>query len=230
MSQTGARVLVIDDEPAILRILKSTLKAAGYRVETAENGSDAVRLVARQAPDLILLDLGLPDLDGKDVIQTLRAWTSVPIVVLSARHDQAERITALDLGADDYVTKPFHMGELQARLRTALRRAARGDDARRSYAARGLEIDFERRLVRVRGRDVRLTRKEFDLLACLAYQGGQIVTHKQLLAAGWGGGVTDTQFARVYIGQIRQKLESDPSAPGFILTESGIGYRLVAED
>ena len=150
--------------------------------------------------------------------------------MLSARHDEAERIAALDLGADDYVTKPFHMGELQARIRTALRRAARSDEARRGYTARDLQIDFERRQVKVRGRDVRLTRKEFDLLACLARQGGQIVTHKQLLAAGWGPGVTDTQFARVYIGQIRQKLEGDPSAPGFILTESGIGYRLVAED
>jgi len=230
VSEVGALVLVIDDEPAILRILKSTLRAAGYRVETAETGSDAVRLVAGQSPDLILLDLGLPDLDGKDVIESLRAWTQVPIVVLSARHDEGERIAALDLGADDYVTKPFHMGELQARIRTALRRAARSDEARQRYAARDLQIDFERRQVKVRGRDVRLTRKEFDLLACLARQGGQIVTHKQLLAAGWGPGVTDTQFARVYIGQIRQKLEGDPSAPGFILTESGIGYRLVAED
>ena len=230
MSETGALVLVVDDEPAIVRILKSTLKAAGYRVETAETGSEAVRLVARQSPNLILLDLGLPDLDGKDVIEALRAWTQAPIVVLSARHDEAERIAALDLGADDYVTKPFHMGELQARIRTALRRAARSEEARQVYAARDLQIDFERRLVKVRGRDVRLTRKEFDLLACLARQGGQIVTHKQLLAAGWGPGVTDTQFARVYIGQIRQKLEGDPSAPGFILTESGIGYRLVAED
>ena len=230
MSETGALVLVVDDEPAIVRILKSTLKAAGYRVETADTGSEAVRLVARQSPNLILLDLGLPDLDGKDVIEALRAWTQAPIVVLSARHDEAERIAALDLGADDYVTKPFHMGELEARIRTALRRAARTDDTRRVYAARDLQIDFERRLVKVRGRDVRLTRKEFDLLACLARQGGQIVTHKQLLAAGWGPGVTDTQFARVYIGQIRQKLEGDPSAPGFILTESGIGYRLVAED
>lgn len=230
MSESGALVLVVDDEPAILRILKSTLKAAGYGVETAETGSEAVRMVARLSPDLILLDLGLPDLDGKDVIESLRAWTHVPLVVLSARHDEAERIAALDLGADDYVTKPFHMGELQARIRTALRRAARSDEARRGYAARDLQIDFERRQVKVRGRDVRLTRKEFDLLACLARQGGQIVTHKQLLAAGWGPGVTDTQFARVYIGQIRQKLEGDPSAPGFILTESGIGYRLVAED
>ncbi len=230
MSDAGARVLIVDDEPAILRILKSTLKAAGHQVETAETGSEAVRLVARQSPDLILLDLGLPDLDGKDVLQSIRAWTLVPIVVLSARHDETERIAALDLGADDYVTKPFHMGELQARIRTALRRAARREDSPVGYAVRDLQIDFERRLVRVRGQDVRLTRKEFDLLACLARQGGQIVTHKQLLAAGWGPGVTDTQFARVYIGQIRQKLEGDPSAPGYILTESGIGYRLVADD
>jgi two-component system KDP operon response regulator KdpE len=223
-------VLVIDDEPAILKVLKSTLAAAGHEVETADNGSEAVRSVARRPPDVILLDLGLPDLDGKDVIQSLRQWTQAPIVVLSARHDQTERIAALDLGADDYVTKPFHMGELEARLRTALRHAARREGGPSVYDARGLQIDFERRLVKVQGADVRLTRKEYDLLVCLARHAGQVVTHRQLLGAGWGGAVTDTQFVRVYIRQLRQKLEADSSAPGYILTESGIGYRLLTED
>jgi two-component system KDP operon response regulator KdpE len=230
VNESGIRVLVIDDEPAILRVLKSTLTAAGHDVETAETGSEALRAVARRSPDVILLDLGLPDLDGKDALVSLREWTQAPIIVLSARHDQEERIAALDLGADDYVTKPFHMGELQARMRTALRHAARRDRVATAYASRGLQIDFERRVVEVRGREVRLTRKEFDLLTCLARHAGQIVTHKQLLAAGWGAAVTDSQFVRVYIGQLRQKLETDPSAPGFILTESGIGYRLLTEE
>ena len=226
----GVRVLVIDDEPAILKVLQSTLRAAGHEVDTAATGAEAVRLVARHSPDLILLDLGLPDVDGKDVIQSLRSWSDAPIVVLSARHDQTERIAALDLGADDYITKPFHMGELQARLRTALRHAARRGSTPSTFSARGLQIDFERRLVKVRGREVRLTRKEFDLLSCLARQAGQVVTHKQLLAAGWAPGITDTQFVRVYIAQLRQKLEGNASERGFILTESGIGYRIMTDE
>jgi two-component system KDP operon response regulator KdpE len=230
MTDLGARILVIDDEPAILRVLKSTFAAAGHEVETAETGSEAVRAVARRSPDVILLDLGLPDLDGKEVIESLRKWTQAPIIVLSSRHDPNERIAALDLGADDYITKPFHMGELQARLRTALRHASRRDGAATTYSGRGLRVDFERRVVEVAGQEVRLTRKEFDLLTCLARHAGQVVTHRQLLAAGWGNAVSDTQFVRVYIGQLRQKLESDPSAQGFILTESGVGYRLITDD
>lgn len=230
MTGSNPRVLVVDDEKPILRVLKSTLVTSGLEVITAETGAAALQLIAQSSPDVILLDLGLPDLDGKKVIQALREWTETPVVVLSARHEENERISALDLGADDYVTKPFHMGELQARLRTALRHAERRRRGASSYSGQGLHVDFERRIVRLMGQEVHLTRKEFNLLSCLASHAGQVVTHKQLLAAGWGGAMTDTQFVRVYVGQIRQKLEVDPSAPALILTEPGIGYRLRADD
>ena len=230
MTASNPRVLVIDDELSILRVLKSTLVASGLEVMTAPSGSAALQAVAQSVADVIVLDLGLPDMDGKEVIQALREWTKAPIVVLSARHDEEERIAALDPGADDYVTKPFHMGELQARLRTALRHAERQNRDASTYSGRGLDIDFERRVVRVLRQEVDLTGKEYDLLSCLARHAGQVVTHKQLLAAGWGGTVTDTQFVRVYIGQIRQKLEADPGAPDLILTVPGIGYRLRTDD
>jgi two-component system, OmpR family, KDP operon response regulator KdpE len=227
---SSPRVLVIDDELPILRVLKSTLVTSGFSVTTAPSAAAALQYVAQSGADVIVLDLGLPDMDGKDVIQALREWTEAPILVLSARHDAEERIAALDLGADDYITKPFHMGELQARLRTALRHAERQSRDVSTYSGRGLEVDFERRVVKVMKQEVDLTAKEYDLLCCLARHAGQVVTHKQLLAAGWGGTVTDTQFVRVYIGQIRQKLEADSSAPDLILTEPGIGYRLRTDD
>jgi two-component system KDP operon response regulator KdpE len=230
MIGSNPRVLVIDDERPILRVLKSTLMTSGLDVITAATVAAALQLVAQSLPDVILLDLGLPDLDGKEVIRTLREWTETPIVVLSARHEEDERIDALDLGADDYVTKPFHMGELQARLRTALRHAERRRRGASSYSGKGLDVNFDERTVKVLGQEVHLTRKEYDLVSCLARHAGQVVTHKQLLAAGWGGAIGDTQFVRVYIGQIRQKLEADPSAPELILTEPGIGYRLQADD
>lgn len=229
MSEPQPTVLVIDDEAPILRILRSSLVAAGYRVAEAASGAAALAIVAQNAPDAVLLDLGLPDMDGKDVIAKLREWSDAPIVVISARHDETERIAALDEGADDYVTKPFHMGELQARLRAALRGRARRDTLK-LFRSRGLEIDFVARRVSIEGQEVKLARKEFDLLRTLAQHAGQVVTHKQLLAAGWGGANTDTQFVRVYIGQIRQKIEADPSAPKLILTEPGIGYRLIEDD
>lgn len=229
MTEAGPQILVIDDEAPIVRILKSSLSAAGYRVVTAATGREAVALLAQNTPDVVLLDLGLPDTDGKEIILKLREWSDAPIVVLSARHDESERIAALDEGADDYVTKPFHMGELQARLRAALRgRERRG--RQKTFRAGGLEIDFDKRRVAIDGQEVKLARKEFDLLCALAQHAGQVVTHKQLLAAGWGGAQSDTQFVRVYIGQLRQKLEADPSLPKLISTESGIGYRLIAED
>ena len=230
MTASNPRVLVIDDELPILRVLKSTLVTSGLDVMTAPSAAAALQAVAQSVADVIVLDLGLPDMDGKEVIQALREWTKAPIVVLSARHDEEERIAALDLGADDYITKPFHMGELQARLRTALRHAERQNRDASTYSGRGLEIDFERRVVSVLRQEVDLTAKEYDLLSCLARHAGQIVTHKQLLAAGWGGTISDTQFVRVYIGQIRQKLEADPGAPDLILTVPGIGYRLRTDD
>jgi two-component system KDP operon response regulator KdpE len=222
----GAHVLIVDDEAPIVRVLSSSLRTAGYRVSAARNGAEALSAVAQSAPDVVVLDLGLPDMDGKDVIIALRQWMDAPILVLSARHDEAERIAALDIGADDYVSKPFHMGEFQARLRAALRHRARRTSNQTEYAAAGLNIDFVKRRVSLDGEEIKLTRKEYDLLKALAQHSGQVVTHKQLLAAGWGTAVSDTQFVRVYVGQLRQKLEADPSAPRLILTEPGIGYRL----
>jgi two-component system KDP operon response regulator KdpE len=230
VSNAAPRVLVIDDEIAIQRVLKPSLGAAGFDVSSAETGGEALRAVAQNEPDLIILDLGLPDMDGKDVIASLREWTDAPILVLSARHDETERIAALDTGADDYVPKPFHMGELQARLRAALRHRQRSQTGASTFASGGLAIDFAQRRVTLAGEDIKLTRKEFDLLRTLAQHAGQVVTHKQLLAAGWGGAVSDTQFVRVYVGQLRQKLEKDPSAPRLILSEPGVGYRLVGDD
>jgi two-component system KDP operon response regulator KdpE len=227
---SGPRVLVVDDEQPILRVLESTLLTSGLEVITAETAAAALKLVAQSSPDVILLDLGLPDLDGKKVIQVLREWTETPIVVLSARHEENERINALDLGADDYVTKPFHMGELQARLRTALRHAERRRRGASNYSGQGLEVNFEHKIVKLMGEEIHLTRKEYNILSCLARHAGQVVTHEQLLAAGWGGIISDTQFVRVYVGQIRQKLEVNPGAPELILTESGIGYRLRTDD
>lgn len=228
MTTTAHRVMIVDDEAPILRVLRPSLAAAGYEVIEAENGRDALARVAQQIPDVVVLDLGLPDMDGKDVILALRKWTQVPIIVLSAREAEAERIAALDTGADDYVVKPFHTGELLARVRAALRhRQNRAELA--TYSGNGLEIDFESRHVAIGGIEVHLTRKEYDLLRTLARHAGQVVTHKQLLAAAWGGSVTDTQFVRVYIGQVRQKIERDPSNPRLILTEAGIGYRLAAD-
>jgi two-component system KDP operon response regulator KdpE len=229
VSDAAPQVLLVDDEQAIARVLHKALTAAGYRIAIAETGAQALSVVARNAPELIVLDLGLPDMDGKDVIAALREWTEAPILVLSARHDETERIAALDVGADDFVTKPFHMGELQARLRAALRHQARRRAESTEYSCRDLSIDFIKRRVTVSGEEVKLTRKEYDLLRTLAQHAGQVVTHKQLLAAGWGAAVTDTQFVRVYVGQLRQKIEEDPSAPKLILTEPGIGYRLQDE-
>lgn len=222
----SAHVLIVDDEAPIVRVLSSTLRAEGYLVSSAKTGEEALSAVAKRAPDIVVLDLGLPDMDGKDVIISLREWTDAPILVLSARHDEAERIAALDIGADDYVSKPFHMGEFQARLRAALRHTARRKANQSEYVAGALRIDFAKRRVVLDEMEIKLTRKEFDLLKALAQHAGQVVTHKQLLAAGWGTSVSDTQFVRVYVGQLRQKLEADPSAPQLIITEPGIGYRL----
>lgn len=225
---TGApRVLVVDDEPAILRFLKPALVAGGYEVAEAGSMGEAVRAIAARAPDVVVLDLGLPDGDGKDVIRKVRAWSDVPIIVLSAREREAEKIEAFDLGADDYVNKPFGVGELMARIRAALRhRSERASGAPASQLG-DLEIDHARHRVTRADQDVKLTRKEFDLLAFLARNAGKVVTHRQILAAVWGPAHTeDTQYLRVYVRQLRQKVEVDPNDPKLILTEVGIGYRV----
>jgi two-component system KDP operon response regulator KdpE len=227
---TSLRVLVVDDEPQILRFLKPSLTAAGYDVIVAATGKEALKVAVTQSPDAILLDLGLPDMDGKDVIRDLRTWSKTPILVLSARDREAEKIAALDLGADDYVNKPFGIGELTARLRTALRHAAQQASERTHLKSGALEVDILAHTVMLDGAPVRLTPKEFDLLAVLVRNSGRLLTHRQILAAVWGSAHTeDLQYLRVFIGQLRQKLKVSPEAPELILTEPGIGYRLNVE-
>jgi two-component system KDP operon response regulator KdpE len=225
------KVLVVDDEPAILRFLRPALIAGGYEVAEAASMSEAVRAIAARAPDIVVLDLGLPDGDGKDVIRKVREWSAVPIIVLSAREREAEKIEAFDLGADDYVNKPFGVGELMARIRTALRHRSEGTGGAPALHLGDLEIDHAQHRVTRAGQDVRLTRKEFDLLAFLARNTGKVVTHRQILAAVWGPAHTeDTQYLRVYVRQLRQKIEVDPNDPKLILTEVGIGYRVAQAD
>jgi two-component system KDP operon response regulator KdpE len=222
------RVLVVDDEPAIHRFLSPVLLANDYEVLKAERGSDALRHIASDAPDIVILDLGLPDMDGKDVIARVREWSDVPIIVLSARDREAEKIAALDRGADDFVNKPFGVGELMARLRAALRHRMQRNGETPIVKVSDLEIDVPRRRVTWQGAEVSLSPKEFELLAFLARHAGKVVTHRQILTAVWGPAHEhDTQYLRVYVGQLRQKIEPNPSDPRFILTEPGIGYRLL---
>jgi two-component system KDP operon response regulator KdpE len=223
----ATRILVVDDEPAIHRFLAPALAANDYEVLRADTGGEALKRIAAEAPDVVVLDLGLPDMDGKDIIGRVREWSDVPIVVLSAREREAEKIAALDRGADDFVNKPFGVGESMARLRTALRHRMQRAGETAVLRAGGLEIDIPRHRVAFDGREVSLSPKEFDLIAFLARHAGKVLTHKQILTAVWGPAhVHDTQYLRVYVGQLRQKIEPDPSDPRFLLTEPGIGYRL----
>jgi two-component system, OmpR family, KDP operon response regulator KdpE len=224
---SGERILVVDDEPQILRFLRPSLTAAGYDVITAATATEALKLATAKAPDAVLLDLGLPDLDGKEVIQRLRALSEVPIIVVSARDREVEKIAALDLGADDYIDKPFGIGELLARLRTALRHATRAAGRQTRFEAAGLLVDLAAHTVTRDGEPVRLTPKEFDLLAILVRHAGRIVTHAQILTAVWGPAHThDVQYLRVFIGQLRYKLAREREDFALIQTEPGIGYRL----
>jgi two-component system KDP operon response regulator KdpE len=221
------RVLVVDDEAAILRFLKPALEANAYTVASATTVADATRRIAAEAPDIVVLDLGLPDGDGKDVIRQVRGWSDVPIIVLSARDRETEKIEALDLGADDFVNKPFGVGELMARMRTALRHRMQRHAEVPVLKVDELEIDNLRHRVTRANEEVKLTPKEFELLSFLARHAGKVVTHRQILAAVWGPAhVGDTQYLRVYIGHLRQKIESNPDDPRIILTEPGVGYRI----
>jgi two-component system, OmpR family, KDP operon response regulator KdpE len=223
------RILVVDDEPQIQRFLKPALIAAGFDVETAATAAEAKRLAATRAPDLIVLDLGLPDDDGKAVIETVRAFSTVPIIVLSARDQEIEKIAALDLGANDYVEKPFGIGELLARIRAALRHAASREAPLPVQRLGDVLLDLDRRLVHLGDEPVHLTPKEFDLFALLAANAGRVVTHRQALTQIWGPAHhDDVQYLRVVIGQLRAKLEVDPAQPRLILNEAGVGYRLVS--
>ena len=219
-------MLVVDDEPQILKFLTVALNAAGYDTLTAATGADALRLAATQAPDLIVLDLGLPDRDGKDVLRELRQFSDVPVIILSARDREIDKIEALDLGADDYVEKPFGIGELTARLRAALRHKAGASKPVQRIEIGGVTMDFDKRNVSRDGEPIRLTPKEYDLLAILFRNAGRVVTHRQILSAVWGPAhVEDTQYLRVFIGQLRAKVERDPTTPAIIRTEPGVGYR-----
>ncbi len=221
------RVLVVDDEAAILRFLKPALEANSYEMTSAGTIAEAIKRVAAETPDIVLLDLGLPDGDGKDVIRRARVWSDVPIIVLSAREREAEKIDSLDLGADDYVNKPFNVGELMARMRAALRHRMQRKAEIPMLRVGDLEVDAVRHRVTRAGAELKLTPKEFELLSFLARHAGRVITHKQILAAVWGPAHTeDTQYLRVYVGQLRQKIEAHPDDPRIILTEPGIGYRV----
>lgn len=226
MSAHKPRILVIDDEPQIHRFLGPALDAAGYEHVRADTAAEGLREIARKPPDVVVLDLGLPDMDGKTALTTARAFYKGPIVILSARDRETEKIDALDLGADDYVEKPFGVGELLARLRAALRHRLQDEGGPTVVTIGDLAIDLIKRLVTRAGVPIRLSPREYDLLAQLVQGSGKVVTHRQLLTAVWGPAHgEDIQYLRVFVGQLRQKIEPDPSTPTLILTEPGVGYR-----
>ncbi len=231
MAQTTGRLLLVDDEPQLIRVLVPALSAAGFEVETAATAAAALSMLATGGYDALLLDLGLPDMDGKEIIAKVREWSDIGIVVLSARDQEDEKVAALDLGADDFVNKPFSIGELLARLRASLRGRELRFASQHDFRAGDLSIDFASRRVFVMGEETHLTPHEFDLIRCLARNSGAVSTHKQLMLAVWGPDANaDAQFVRVLVSQVRQKVEEDPSAPRIILTELGIGYRLVLDE
>lgn len=224
-------ILIVDDEPQIRKFLRIALEASGFEVVEAANGAEGVGRCATSAPSLVILDLGLPDIDGKDVVRRIREWSEVPILVLSVRQSEAEKVALLDAGANDYVVKPFGIQELLARIRALLRRGGRPEPAATAEIAVGaLEIDLARHEVRVEGELVKLTPKEFDLLRVLAQNAGRILTHGQILREVWGKAHEhDTQYLRVFISQLRHKLRDDPADPRFILNEPGVGYRMLVD-
>lgn len=232
MTGHEATVLLIEDEPEIRRFLRTTLPAHGYRLYEAATGKDGLTEAKARNPDLILLDLGLPDLEGVEVIRQVREWTQTPILVLSARDQELAKVSALDLGADDYVTKPFGVNELLARMRAALRHAAKpdGEGAESVFTTGDLRVDLVRRQVFVAGKEVHLTPIEYKLLTTLVRHAGKVLTHRQLLKEVWGPlHVDEAHYLRVYMRQLRNKLEGDPAQPKYLVTELGVGYRLRTE-
>lgn len=232
MPDRGAKILIVDDEPQIRRFLRASLTAHDYAVVEAETAADAIKLATVELPDLVVLDLGLPDMDGLEVISRLREWSQVPVLVLSIRADETDKVEALDRGADDYITKPFGMAELMARMRAALRHRHQGEGEDEPVLHLGeITVDLARRLVTRNGDAVKLSKKEYEVLRALASHPGKVLTHQQLLREIWGEAyVEETQYLRVYVGQLRQKLERDPSRPFLILTEPGVGYRLQSDE
>jgi two-component system KDP operon response regulator KdpE len=229
MSAAAPRVLVVDDEPPIRKLLRMGLTVHGYHVIEATNGKNALELLGK-APDIIILDLGLPDIPGHELLRMIRGRSeAVPVIVLSSRGDEAGKVQALDLGADDYVTKPFGMDELLARMRAALRHQLQSHGERPVFRVADLSVDLVRRIVKVGDKVVKLSPKEYDLLRVLVQHAGKVLTHKFLLTELWGD-LSDAQYLRVYVRQLRQKLEDDPEKPKYIHTETGIGYRLCAPE
>ncbi|MHA6688172.1 response regulator [Mesorhizobium sp. A556] len=229
MNANAVTILIVDDELPIRRLLRTSLGSQGFEVNEAADGSSALAEIDRSLPDLVILDLGLPDMDGLEVIRVLRgSGNAVPILVLSSRSDEKGKVEALDLGADDYVTKPFGSAELFARIRAALRHRLQQQGEQPIFRSGDLEIDLVRRIVRVRGEEVKLTPKEYDILRMLVAHAGKVLTHRMLMREVWGG-ETDVQYLRIYVRQLRQKIEADPERPQHILTETGIGYRLTME-
>jgi len=224
---SAGKILVVDDDPQIRRVMKATLVGHSYEVIEARTGEEALELAPREAPNLVLLDMNMPGMGGLETCRALRAASDVPVIALTVRNTERDKVAALDAGADDYVTKPFGIEELLARIRAALRRAsASPESGPRSFSAPGLEIDFETRRVRAQGKDVRLTPKEFDLLRYLVAHAGKPVTHRELLQAVWGPDYGDEpEYLRVFINQVRKKIEANPARPKFILTEPWVGYR-----
>jgi two-component system KDP operon response regulator KdpE len=229
MPEKGMRILIIDDEPQIRKLLRVSLGAHGYDIDEADTGKDGISRAAIFKPDLIILDLGLPDVDGKEVVQRVREWSEAPIIILTARDQEQEKIEALDAGADDYITKPFGVGELMARMRVSLRRAAHSE-GEPIITCGDLTLDLSQRRVTVGKREVKLTPTEYDIFKVLAQHAGKVLTHKQLLKAVWGNSYDDdTHYIHVFVGQLRRKIEDNPTQPRYILTESGVGYRLMGK-
>jgi two-component system KDP operon response regulator KdpE len=219
-------VLIVDDEPQIRRLLTLTLEANGFRILAAVNGNEGLTLAAQHRPAIVVLDLGLPDLTGQEVLRRLREWTNVPVVILSVQDDEAGKVLALDGGADDYVTKPFNTAELLARLRVALRHAAKSEEES-VFQSGSLVVDLASRRVTLKGKEVNLTVTEYNLLRLLVRHAGKVLTHRQLLREVWGAGAEEqTHYLRVYVAHLRDKLETNPAEPALIVTESGVGYRL----
>ncbi len=226
MSDTNLRILIVDDEKAIRRFLRAALTAHGYLVVEADNGQSALTAASENPPDVVILDLGLPDMDGVQVTRQLREWYQGPIVILSVRDQENDKIAALDAGADDYLTKPFGVGELMARIRVILRRSARPVDEP-VFEMDDLKVDLPRRLVFLRGQEVDLTPTEYDIMRVLVQHAGRVLTHRQILREVWGVPYeTETHLLRVNVSNLRRKIEPDPNQPRYVITEPGVGYRL----
>jgi two-component system KDP operon response regulator KdpE len=230
MKDQGVRVLVVDDEPPIRRFLKTSLTAQGHTVFEASNGQQAIDAMSAHRPDLLILDLGLPDVDGLEVVRRLREWTQLPIIILSVRDRESDKVSALDAGADDYLTKPFGIGELTARMRAALRHSFQPTD-NLVFKTGELVVDFTHRLVKLAGKEVQLTPTEYDLLRVLVTHAGKVLTHRHLLQEVWGSVYEEeAHLLRVHMSNLRAKLEAEPARPRYILTEPGVGYRLQIDE